>query len=43
MRMKQIFFISLFKRALKVMKDNFYFIVIAMLVAELCKILIYAN
>ena len=37
------FFISLFERAFKVMKNGFYFIVIALLVAELFKILIYAN
>ena len=37
------FFIILFKRAVKVMKSGVYFIVIALLVAELLKILIYAN
>ena len=37
------FFISLLGRAFKVMKDSIYFIVIAFLVAELFKILIYAN
>ena len=37
------FFISLFERAFKVMKNGVYFIVIALLVAELLKILVYAN
>ena len=37
------FFISLFGRALKMIKNGVYFIVIALLVAELFKILIYAN
>ena len=37
------FFISLFERAFKVMKNGVYFIVIALLVAELFKILVYAN
>jgi len=37
------FFISLFERAFKVMKNGFYFIVIALLVAELFKILTSAN
>ena len=36
-------FIGLFERAFKVMKNGVYFIVIALLVAELFKILIYAN
>ena len=36
-------FISLFERAFKMMKNGVYFIVIAPLVAELFKILIYAN
>ena len=34
---------SLFERAFKMMKNGVYFIVIALLVAELFKILIYAN
>ena len=37
------FFITLFERAFKMMKNGLYFIVIALLVAELFKILIYAN
>ena len=37
------FFVSLFQRAFKMMKNGVYFIVIALLVAELFKILIYAN
>ena len=37
------FFISLFERAFKMMKNGVYFIVIALLVAELFKILGYAN
>ena len=37
------FFISLFEKAFKIMKNGIYFIVIALLVAEFCKILIYAN
>ena len=37
------FFISLFERAFKMMKNGVYFIRIALLVAELLKILIYAN
>ena len=41
--MKQYFFIILFKRAFKMMKNGVYFIVIALLVAKLFKILIYAN
>ena len=36
-------FISLFERAFKMVKNSVYFIVIALLVAELFKILIYAN
>ena len=36
-------FIILFERAFKMMKNDVYFIVIALLVAELFKILIYAN
>ena len=35
--------ISLFERAFKMMKNGVYFIVIALLVAELFKILVYAN
>ena len=41
--MTQNFFISLFARAFKIMKNGVYFIVIAPLVAELFKILICAN
>ena len=41
--MNRNFFISLFKRAFKMMKNGVYFIVIALLVAELFKILIYAS
>ena len=37
------FLINLFKRAFKMMKNGVRFIVIALLVAELFKILIYAN
>ena len=37
------YFISLLGRAFKVMKNGVYFIVIAFLVAELFKILVYAN
>ena len=37
------FFISLFERAFKMMKNGVYLIVIALLVAELFKILVYAN
>ena len=37
------FFIILFERAFKMMKNGVYFIVIALLVAECFKILIYAN
>ena len=40
--MKQ-FFIILFERAFKMMREGVSFIVIALLVAELLKILIYAN
>ena len=36
-------FIILFGRALQMMKNGIYFIVIVLLVAELFKILIYAN
>ena len=36
-------FIIFFERAFKMMKNGVYFIVIALLVAELFKILIYAN
>ena len=38
-----LFFISLLERAFKVMKNGVCFIVIAILVADLFKILIYAN
>ena len=41
--MKRNFFISLFERALKMMKNAVCFIVIALLFADLFKILIYAN
>ena len=41
--MKRIFFIILFERAFKMIKNSVHFIVIALLVAELFKILIYAN
>jgi len=37
------FFISLFERAFKVMKNGFCFVVMALLVAELLEILICAN
>ena len=37
------FIINLLGRAFKVMKNGVYFIIIAFLVAELFKILIYAN
>jgi len=37
------FFIRLFERAFKMMKNGVYFIVIALLVVELFEILIYAN
>ena len=37
------FFISLFERAFKMLKNGVYFIVIALLIAELFKILVYAN
>ena len=37
------FFISLFERTFKVMKNGVYFIVIALLVVELFEILFYAN
>ena len=37
------FFISLFERALKMMKNGVCFIVIPLLVAELFMILVYAN
>ena len=36
-------FVILFERALKMVKNSVYFIVIGLLVAELFKILIYAN
>ena len=41
--MTRIFFIILFERAFKMVKNGVYFTVIALLVAELLKILIYAN
>ena len=37
------YFISLLRRAIKMMKNGVYFVVIAFLVAELFKILVYAN
>ena len=43
MRMTHKIFISLFEKALKLMKSGVCFIVIALVVAELFKILIYAN
>ena len=43
MHMTRNFFISLLERAFKMMKNGVYFIVIALLVAELFKILVYAN
>ena len=43
MRMTHKIFISLFEKALKLMKNGVCFIVIALVVAELFKILIYAN
>ena len=43
MYVTQDFFISLFKRAFKVMKNGVYFIMIALQVAQLFKMLIYAN
>ena len=39
----QNFFISLVERTCKMMKNGIYFIVMALLVAELFKILLYAN
>ena len=41
--MKRHFFISLFERAFKMMKDGVYFIVIALLVAKLFKVVIYGK
>ena len=41
--MTHILFITLFERAFKMMKNGLYIIVIALLVAELFKILIYAK
>ena len=40
---RKFFLISLFERAFKMMKNGVYFIVIALLVAELFKILVFAN
>ena len=37
------FFISSFERAFRMMKNGVYFIALALLVAELLKILVYAN
>ena len=41
--MTQNFFIGLLHWAFKMMKNGIYFIVVALSVAELFKILIYAN
>ena len=41
--MKPNFFVSLFERAFKIMKNGVYFIMIALLIAELFKIVMYAN
>ena len=41
--MTRNFFISLFERAFKMMKNGVDFIMIALLVAELVKILVYVN
>ena len=43
LKSKTRIFFTVFERAFKLMKNNVYFIVIALLVAELLKILIYAN
>ena len=43
MCMTQNFFINLLERAFRAMKNGVYFIVIAVLVAELFKIMVYAN
>lgn len=43
MKSKTRIFFTVFERAFKLLKNNVYFIVIALLVAELLKILIYAN
>ena len=37
------FFVSLFERAFKIIRDGVYFIMIALLIAELFKIVMYAN
>ena len=37
------FLLSLFERAFKMMKNGVYFIVVTLFVAELFKIMIYAN
>ena len=39
----RIFFISLFERAFKMMKNGVYFSMITLLVAELFTIMVYAN
>ena len=41
--LKPIFFMGLFLRAFKMMKNGVYFIVIVLLAAKLFKMLIYAN
>ena len=41
--MMRNFLLPLFERAFKMMKNGVYFIVIGLLVAELFKILVYAN
>ena len=41
--MTQNYFINVFERAFKMMKNGVYFIVIALLVAELFKVLVCAN
>ena len=43
LKSKTRIFFTVFERAFKLLKNNVYFIVIALLVAELLKILIYAN
>ena len=41
--MTQNYFINLFERAFKMMKNGVYFIAVALLVAELFKVLVCAN
>ena len=43
LKSKTRIFFTVFERAFKLLKNNVYFIVIALLIAELLKILIYAN